>query len=113
MKYIRWFSEIRKGDIASVGGKGANLGEMAAGFPIPPGFCLTAEAYRLFIRESGLRERIAVILAATDLGSPIDLTQRAAQIRSLIERASVPASISEEVRKAYRQRSKYRLRYRR
>ncbi|MCA9952700.1 MAG: hypothetical protein KDE48_23785, partial [Anaerolineales bacterium] len=33
-----------------VGGKGANLGEMVhAGFPVPPGFCLTTVAFQQFI----------------------------------------------------------------
>ena len=51
MKYIRWFEEIGASDVGLVGGKGANLGEMIqAGLPVPPGFCLTAEAYRDFVR---------------------------------------------------------------
>lgn len=44
------FSEIRAGDLSLVGGKGANLGEMVhAGFPVPPGFCLTTLAFEQFI----------------------------------------------------------------
>ncbi len=39
-------SEVGLSDVGLVGGKGANLGEMiAAGFPVPPGFVVTAEAY--------------------------------------------------------------------
>lgn len=45
-----------------MGGKGASLGEMLkAGFPIPPGFCITAQAYREFHNESfpeSVREEI-------------------------------------------------------
>lgn len=48
--FIRSFSEVAANDVALVGGKGANLGEMAgAGFPVPPGFCITVEAYRKFM----------------------------------------------------------------
>jgi len=55
----RKFSEIRKEDIETAGGKGANLGEMtAAGIPVPEGFVLTSEAYRAFLRENGLEEWI-------------------------------------------------------
>lgn len=44
------FSRILPGDLARVGGKGMNLGALAqAGFPVPPGFCVTTEAYRRFI----------------------------------------------------------------
>lgn len=54
-KYIRAFEEIRKEDIASAGGKGANLGEMtSAGIPIPKGGVLVADAYREFLRSNGI-----------------------------------------------------------
>jgi pyruvate,water dikinase len=43
-------SEIGAADIANVGGKGANLGELtSAGFPIPPGFCVTTSAFHRFL----------------------------------------------------------------
>jgi pyruvate,water dikinase len=39
-------SEVGLRDVGLVGGKGANLGEMiAAGFPVPPGYVVTADAY--------------------------------------------------------------------
>ena len=44
------FTQIGRGDLALAGGKGANLGELTrAGFPVPPGFCVTTAAYRLFL----------------------------------------------------------------
>lgn len=44
------FHQIAAPDLPRVGGKGANLGEMArAGFPVPPGFCVTTEAFRRFM----------------------------------------------------------------
>ena len=44
------FSDIRAADLPLVGGKGANLGEMThAGFPVPPGFCLTTVAFQQFM----------------------------------------------------------------
>src|SRR5262245_56064290 len=44
---IRNFDEITPGDAELVGGKGLSLGRMAAaGLPVPPGFCVTADAYR-------------------------------------------------------------------
>ena len=40
---IRSFDSITKEDVAIVGGKGANLGEMSrAGFPVPEGFVIAA-----------------------------------------------------------------------
>lgn len=53
MKYIKMLQDISKGDISSVGGKGANLGEMLqASFPVPNGFCLTVDAFDLFMKHN-------------------------------------------------------------
>ncbi|MBN2909436.1 phosphoenolpyruvate synthase [Polycladomyces sp. WAk] len=53
MKYVQYFDEIDRHSLPMVGGKGANLGEMTkAGFPVPPGFCITTSAYRHFIEAS-------------------------------------------------------------
>jgi pyruvate,water dikinase len=39
---VRWFEEIGLKDTGSVGGKGANLGELTeGGLPVPPGFVIT------------------------------------------------------------------------
>ena len=47
------FTTIRATDLPLVGGKGANLGELThAGFPIPPGFCVTTIAFQQFIDAS-------------------------------------------------------------
>ena len=46
MELTRWLGDITKDDTALVGGKGANLGELTrAGFPVPDGFVVTADAY--------------------------------------------------------------------
>jgi len=46
-KFIRWFDDLGRGDIAVAGGKAANLGEMTrTGLPVPPGFVVTVDAYR-------------------------------------------------------------------
>ncbi|GAB6135906.1 phosphoenolpyruvate synthase [Thermococcus prieurii] len=51
-KFIRWFEELGREDVPLVGGKGANLGELTnAGIPVPPGFCVTAEAYKYFVNN--------------------------------------------------------------
>ncbi|NPA47254.1 MAG: phosphoenolpyruvate synthase, partial [Thermococci archaeon] len=52
-RFIKWFEELKKEDVPLVGGKGANLGEMTqAGIPVPPGFCVTAEAYKYFVENT-------------------------------------------------------------
>ncbi|MFH1439371.1 MAG: PEP/pyruvate-binding domain-containing protein [Candidatus Woesearchaeota archaeon] len=42
---VLWFNVVNKNDIGIVGGKGASLGEMFSKFPIPNGFCISAQAY--------------------------------------------------------------------
>ena len=51
---IKWFSEVGKEDNATVGGKGASLGEMhrnlsSAGIRIPNGFNVTTDAFSMFV----------------------------------------------------------------
>lgn len=56
MEFIKHFSEIDDADLPRVGGKGLNLGKLTrAGFPVPNGFCVTTEAYRLSVE--GLLEQ--------------------------------------------------------
>jgi hypothetical protein len=56
---IRWFDELGSADSASAGGKGANLGELThAGFPVPPGFVVTADAFVDAMDEGGVRAEL-------------------------------------------------------
>ncbi|MGP9843623.1 PEP/pyruvate-binding domain-containing protein [Brachybacterium sp. 107] len=57
--HVRQFQDIGRDDIAEVGGKTANLGELTrAGLPVPPGFVLTTGAYRRFVEVAGIREHL-------------------------------------------------------
>jgi pyruvate,water dikinase len=72
-KYILWFEEIRKTDIPLVGGKNANLGEMTnAGLPVPPGFAITAYAYKHFITKTDIAGKIYKTITDTvkDINDP-------------------------------------------
>src|SRR4051812_31955601 len=54
-RLIRDFASIDAAMLAAVGGKAANLGVLtAAGLPVPPGFCVTTEAYRLVAERAGV-----------------------------------------------------------
>ena len=62
------FKDIDKGDVALVGGKNANLGEMIkAGFPVPLGFAVTVHAYDLFLEENNLVTKIYQTLKRVDI----------------------------------------------
>jgi pyruvate,water dikinase len=106
MNYIKWFSEITTEEIPLVGGKGANLGEMvSAGFPVPPGFCLTAPAYRAFIDATEIGNDIKDILANTNLDYPLDVEDKSRYIRKLIYRQSIPRDMEQEILDTYFQLS--------
>ncbi len=56
-RWIVWFKDVGKDDIPQVGGKGANLGEMAkASIPVPPGFIVTSQSYFDFLKKDNAAE---------------------------------------------------------
>lgn len=101
-KAVVWFNEVAKEDVAIVGGKGANLGEMTqAGIPVPPGFIVTAAVYFEFIEKSGIGPEIRALLEPLDVQDSKKLQSVAADVQELIENAEMPADIAAEVKKAY------------
>ncbi len=84
--------------LAVAGGKGANLSHMSrAGFPIPPGFFVTTDAYRAFVEANNLQNRII------DLASnQVDTSEaRSAAIRQLFSSGEMPTELVESISHAY------------
>ncbi len=101
-KYVVWFREVDKEDVDTVGGKGANLGEMTkAGFPVPPGFIVTVSAYRDFLQFNHLHEKIEETLAGLDVSNSAHLDHASKTIEHLITRSEFPKEISHEIIEAY------------
>ena len=103
-----WFDEIQKEDVPFVGGKSAGLGEMTSKtkVPVPYGFALTAEAYRLFLRKNGLDEKIAeIIKSLTDPDDTETLQKVGAKIRRLISSAPMPEELAKVIKIAYEELS--------
>lgn len=104
MDTIRWFDELSLADVDEVGGKGANLGELAgAGFPVPRGFVVTSSAYLESIGASGAREQLAALMARTDPDDTTALAAASAVAQGLVRQSSVPDEIERQVVKAYRE----------
>jgi phosphohistidine swiveling domain-containing protein len=102
MDWTLSFAEVGTPDIPLVGGKAANLGEMVrAGLPVPPGFCVTAEAYREFVRVAGLAERIERLLADLDPDSTSQVDEAARRIRGLFNEEPIPSEIAESISQSY------------
>ena len=103
-KYIKWFSELRKTDTATAGGKGANLGELtSAGIPVLPGFVVTAEAYFDFIEKTSLKQKIKTELKGINIEDSKKLQEVSTRIRKAILAAELPQDLQEEVVRAYRE----------
>ena len=108
--FVRWFADIEIGDVASVGGKNASLGEMyralsSRGVRVPNGFALTAAAYRHFLAEAGLERWLNDELAALQPGNLADLHARAARIRHAMVDAALPEDLAQQVAAAYQKLS--------
>ena len=102
-KYVILFDSLRKDDTALVGGKNANLGEMISfGMPVPPGFAVTAEGYRLHLQKNKLEDKIADILSRIDVADSASLEGASAKIRSIIGASPLPKELEAEIVAAYR-----------
>src|SRR5262245_30318183 len=96
------FAQIGRGDLALAGGKGANLGELTrAGFPVPPGFCVTTAAYRLFLAG---HPDVAGLFASLEACRPDDveaLRRAAGAVREELQRLPIPAPVEQAVLAAW------------
>ncbi len=102
MSSVVWFDELSKQDVALAGGKGANLGELTrAGVPVPPGFVVTAPAYRDYLERAGLGAYIAETLAGLDVSDRAALQEASHMVQRRFEAAPVPDELAAAVRHAY------------
>jgi len=95
---VLWFESIGLDDIALVGGKNANLGELSrmqinTNILVPPGFALTTVLYREFIKHNQLDELINVQLQALD-----DQKQNLSTTGTTIRQAILAGEFSDEQR---------------
>lgn len=104
--FIAWFNDISKEDIADVGGKGANLGEMTrAHFPVPNGFVVTAQAYYTFLKENNLPTKIRHLLGTANFNHQDSLQQVSKHIKKHIVEGHVSEKFTKEIFTAYRELS--------
>ncbi|WP_326828641.1 PEP-utilizing enzyme [Streptosporangium sp. NBC_01810] len=92
------FEDIGAEMLPLVGGKAANLGVLtSAGLPVPPGLCVTTEAYRRVTERTALKDVLAA-LATTPAGDIPALNALAAKARGIVLAAPVPDDIADTVR---------------
>jgi len=104
--YVLWLHELGIGDVEEVGGKNASLGEMiqhlaAAGVQVPGGFATTAFAYREFLAQQDLDQRIHAELARLDIEDVTHLAACGAQIRQWILDTPFPPALEQAIDAAF------------
>ena len=106
--YIIRFENLRISDVPRVGGKNASLGEMISqlaklGVRVPGGFATTAQAYRDFLAQDGLDQRIQSVLKGLDVTDVARLATTGKQIRVWIVAQPLQPALEQQIRAAYRQ----------
>ena len=104
--YILRLDELGMGDVESVGGKNASLGEMISnlgrlGVTVPGGFATTASAYRDFLAQEGLGERIHKALDQLDVDDVEQLVKTGDQVRTWIRETPLQSRLQEELVEAW------------
>ncbi len=100
-QHVAWMSD---GQLprAEVGGKGAALSDLLhAGFEVPDGFCVTADAYRYYASSTGLEEQIKTELMSIDPAQPQASRDAVERIVTLVHEMPLPDDLQAQIRAAY------------
>ena len=103
---VLWLDALRLSDLGKVGGKNSSLGEMIGhlsklGVSVPGGFATTADAFKQFIAQSGLAQRIQDRLASLDVEDVSALTAAGGEIRRWVIETPLIPDFDKAVREAY------------
>jgi len=109
--YVVPLDQLGMRDVARVGGKNASLGEMIrhlakADVRVPGGFATTAEAFRDFLAQNGLHDRIHAALDGLDIGDVSTLAASGKSIREWILATPLPARLEQEIVAGYSRMTK-------
>lgn len=107
--YVLWFDELRREDVALVGGKSSSLGELtsATHVPVPYGYATTANAYRYFMEATGTNKKVHELLdQLDDVEDSAELRDVCAKIRETIVSAEMPADLADAIGDAYEELAK-------
>lgn len=99
------FENLRMSDVEHVGGKNASLGEMISQIPtevrVPSGFATTSHAFRVFLKQENLDNRIETALENLNSENLSDLATTGAMIRQWIIDQALPEILEKEIRLAF------------
>jgi pyruvate, water dikinase len=104
--YVLWFDGLGMADVNRVGGKNASLGEMIShlkgmGVTVPNGFATTADAFREFLDQSSLNDRIQALLSALDVEDVNALAKAGAEIRRWVVETPFQPALEAAIAEAF------------
>lgn len=102
---ILGFEEVRRSDVALVGGKNSSIGEMigalqAEGIAVPPGFATTSNAYWRYVDYNNIKQKIAAFVAEWESGTT-SLAETGDAVRKLFLHGTWPADLAAAIRQSY------------
>ncbi|MEP1740034.1 MAG: phosphoenolpyruvate synthase [Kangiellaceae bacterium] len=105
---VLWYDGLGMNDVDRVGGKNASLGEMISnlsnmGVSVPNGFATTADAFRTFMAQSGLHDKIQAELNSLDVEDVDALAVTGKKIRQWVIDTPFQADLEDSIYKAYLQ----------
>ncbi len=105
-KLVINFADVKRGDVGTVGGKNASLGEMISnlepkGILVPAGFATTADAFRAYLTHNDLNTGMAKHLDALAAGK-ISLHTAGESVRGLILGGDWPLDTANAILSEYR-----------
>jgi len=97
--YVLGFQDIDKTNIETVGGKGANLGELSriSGISVPDGFCITTEAFQRMIGEISTMNDLLDQLSYLNVDERRKISELCGEIRRIIEVTVIPQDMTHEI----------------
>jgi pyruvate, water dikinase len=105
---VLWYDGLGMNDVDRVGGKNASLGEMISnlsnmGVSVPNGFATTADAFRTFMAQSGLHDKIQAELNSLDVEDVDALAVTGKKIRQWVIDTPFQADLEDSIYQAYLQ----------
>ncbi|MFH1713035.1 MAG: PEP/pyruvate-binding domain-containing protein [Candidatus Jacksonbacteria bacterium] len=109
-KFIQPFFKLNKNDVALAGGKGASLGELTrifggqakAGFPVPEGFVITAQAFEKFLIDTDLYQDIQSQLNKINYQDTNSVDRYSNVIRDMIWKTEFPDDLARAILSAFK-----------
>jgi len=106
--YVLWYNGLGMNDVERVGGKNASLGEMISnlsnmGVSVPNGFATTADAFKEFMSQSGLHDKIQAELKKLDVDDVDALAKTGGMIRQWVMDTPFQPELEKAIHESYQQ----------